>query len=118
MSEYKSRKVRSCYTHVSDDGARVGFPPQFTYSTVCYNRSVLIFVKLHILLSGVSGEKLIPLVWRAIRMLQLVGLTVISVVADGASTNRKFFRLHKISKHQKSGITYKAPNISDPGRFV
>jgi len=51
-------------------------------------------------------------------MLQLVGLTVISVVADGASTNRKFFRLHKISKHQKSGITYKTPNISDPGRFV
>ena len=32
-----------------------------------------------------------PLVWRAIRMLQMVGLTVISVVADGASCNRKFF---------------------------
>jgi len=59
-----------------------------------------------------------PLVWRAIRMLRLVGLTVISVVANGASTNRKFFRLHKIFEHQKSGITYKAPNISDPGRFV
>jgi len=45
MSEYKSRKARSCYTHVSDDGARVGFPPQFAYSTVCYNRLVLILTE-------------------------------------------------------------------------
>ena len=48
-------------------------------------------------------------------MLQLAGLTVVSVVADGASSNRKFFRLHKISQHQKSGVTYKAPNI---GHYV
>lgn len=51
-------------------------------------------------------------------MLQLVGLTVISVVADGASSNRRFFRLHKILKHQKSGVTYMAPNISAPSSFV
>ena len=51
-------------------------------------------------------------------MLQMVGLTVISVVADGASCNRKFFRLHKILDHQKSGVTYKAPNISSPGSFI
>ena len=59
-----------------------------------------------------------PLVWRAIRILQMVGLTVIAVVADGVSCNRKFFRLHKILDHQKSGVTYKAPNISSPGSFV
>ena len=51
-------------------------------------------------------------------MLQLIGLTVISVVADGASSNRKFFRLHKILKYQQSGVTYMAPNISAPDRFV
>ena len=51
-------------------------------------------------------------------MLQMVGLTVISVVADGASSNRKFFRLHKVLHHQKSRVTYKAPNISSPGSFV
>ena len=34
-----------------------------------------------------------PVVWRAIRMLQLAGLTVVSVVADGASSNGKFFLL-------------------------
>ena len=70
------------------------------------------------MLLGISAEKLMPLVWRAIRMLQLTGLTVISVVADGASSNRKFFRLHKILKYQKSGVTYMAPNISEPDRFV
>ena len=59
-----------------------------------------------------------PVVWRAIRMLQLAGLTVVSVVADGASSNRKFFRLHKILEHQKSGVTFKAPNISRNGHFV
>ena len=32
-------------------------------------------------------------VWRAIKLLQLAGLQVISVVADGATPNRRFFKL-------------------------
>ena len=48
-------------------------------------------------------------------MLQLAGLTV---VADGASSNRKFFWLHKILQHQKFDVTYKAPNICQQGKFV
>ena len=51
-------------------------------------------------------------------MLQLAGLTVVSIVADGASSNRKFFRLHKISQYEKSGVTYKAPNICRQGHYV
>ena len=51
-------------------------------------------------------------------MLQLVGLTVISVVADSASSNRRLFRSHRILKYQKSGVTYMAPNISLPGSNV
>ena len=51
-------------------------------------------------------------------MLALIGLQVISIVADGASNNRKFFRMHKIPQFQCSGITYKAPNITKPGSFV
>ena len=31
-----------------------------------------------------------PIVWRSVRTLQLVGLTVISVVTDGVSNNHKF----------------------------
>ena len=59
-----------------------------------------------------------PIVWRSVRMLQLAGLTVISVVTDGASSNLKFFRLHQIFKHQKSGVTYKAPNVCWQGNYV
>ena len=56
-------------------------------------------------------------VWRSIRMLQLAGLTVISVVADGASSNCKCFRLHRIVHHKKSGVTYKAPKCLSPGEI-
>ena len=51
-------------------------------------------------------------------MLEMCGFTVISVVADGCSINRRFFRLHKMTQYQKSGITYLAPNISSPGNKV
>ena len=51
-------------------------------------------------------------------MLALIGLQVISVIADGAPNNRRFFPMHTISKFQCSGITYKAPNITNPGSFV
>ena len=53
-------------------------------------------------------------------MLQIAGLTVhvLFIVADGASNNRHFFRLHSISKFLKSGFRYKAPNIFSPGQFV
>ena len=51
-------------------------------------------------------------------MIEICGLTVISVVADGCSTNRRFFRLHKIPQYQKSGVTYLAPNISSPGNKI
>ena len=52
-------------------------------------------------------------------MLQIAGLQVISIVADGASPNRKFFKLHKIEKLMKSGITYVVPNVCrPPGDYV
>ena len=46
-------------------------------------------------------------------MLALIDLKVISVAADGAPNNRKFIRMHKIPKFQCSGVTYKAPNITN-----
>ena len=44
-------------------------------------------------------------------MLQLADLQVVCVVADGASPNRRFFRLHKMEEYMKSGVTYKVPNL-------
>ena len=43
---------------------------------------------------------------------------VICMVADGASSNRKFFAYHAIQEYKKTGLTYKAPNLTLPGRFV
>ena len=43
--------------------------------------------------------------------MQIAGLQVICVVADGASANRRFFRLHSIDEYKKSGVTYLAPNV-------
>ena len=53
---------------------------------------------------GVSSEYLIYIVWRAIRMLALIGLQVISIVAVGAPKNHQFFRMHTISKFQCSSV--------------
>ena len=50
-------------------------------------------------------------------MLKIVGLNVIAVVADGASTNQRFFRMHSIDKY-KCKITYKAPNLCQPEEFI
>ena len=52
------------------------------------------------------------------RMLKIAGLNVIAVVADGASTNRRFFKMHSIDKYKKGKITYKAPNLSQPEEFI
>ena len=52
-------------------------------------------------------------------MLQLADLQVICVVADGATPNRRFFKLHKMEQYTKSGVTYFAPNICwTPGDYV
>ena len=49
------------------------------------------------------------MVWEAIRQLEGLGFYVICIVCDGASPNRKFFRLHG-EYGQKNGVTYKAVN--------
>ena len=69
-------------------------------------------------MTGVSANYLFHIIWKAIRMLKIAGLNVIAVVADGASINRRFFRMHSINKHKKGKITYKAPNLSEPDEFI
>ncbi len=46
--------------------------------------------------------------WKAIRNIEECGLKVIVVTADGASTNRKFFKMHHMSKTHE--VVYKTPN--------
>ena len=58
---------------------------------------------------GVTGEMLYSIVWEAIRRLEASEIKVICVTADGASPNRKFFRMHH-AKNDPSRLTYKALN--------
>ncbi len=51
-----------------------------------------------------------PIIWEAIQRLELNGLSVISVTADGASPNRKFFRMYKNPK-DKDIFIHKARNL-------
>ena len=63
----------------------------------------------HFQTSGITGDELYPLVWEAIHQLEAIGFFVICLVCDGASSNRKFFKLHG-QYGLKKGVVYKAVN--------
>ena len=44
---------------------------------------------------GVTADQLFPIIWEGVRQLEGGGLKVIFITADGASPNRKFFRMHQ-----------------------
>ena len=58
---------------------------------------------------GVTAELLYPIVWECIQRLEASGLKVLFVTADGASPNRKFFRMHR-AVGDKSKYVYKTYN--------
>ena len=74
-----------------------------------------IFFKLefpyaHFATRSVTADILFPIVWNGICQLESIGLKVICVTADGASPNRKLFRMHR----SKDGF-YKTHNpYADP----
>ena len=47
---------------------------------------------------GVTADKLFPIVWDAVRNLEECGLMVMVITCDGASPNRKFFKMHKAAR--------------------
>lgn len=46
--------------------------------------------------TGATSYQIFPLFWKAVAILEDMGLKVISCTADGASSNRKFFKMHKL----------------------
>jgi len=61
---------------------------------------------------------LYDLVWEAVYRLERLSLKVLAVTADGASTNRLFFKLHSPSSASKE-VTYKVYNPhSQEGRYI
>ena len=72
-------------------------PPVSNHILVLMVRGILYkleFPYAHFGTQGVTADTLFPIAWEAIRQLEGIGCKVICVTADGASPNRKFFRMH------------------------
>ena len=70
--------------------------------------------------TGVKSFQIIPMFWKAILYLEKCGLKEVSCTADGASSNRNIFRIHK-ALECKAGkdVVYRAKNIhAKKNRFI
>ena len=74
----------------------------------------------HFATASLSTEQLYPVVWEVIGAVESTGLKVMVVTADGASPNRKFFRMHEDPSGTNvcNGVTYKTTNIYAPEREI
>ena len=63
-------------------------------------------------IAGVTSFQIMPIFWKAECYLENINLKVASATADGASPNRKFFRLHKsLDGISGKDVVYRARNI-------
>ena len=69
------------------------------------------FPLAHFSTEGITADLLFPIVWDGVASVESTGLKVIAITADGASPNRKFFRMHKTSKDK---FVYKTKNLYAP----
>lgn len=67
------------------------------------------FPYAHFPTKSLTGNQLFSIVWEAIERLERDGFKVMAITADGASPNRKFFRLHSMTS-TATDICYKTPN--------
>ena len=63
--------------------------------------------------SNITGDRLYPIVWKVIETLELNFLPIVSVTSDGASPNRRFYKLRKVG-----GISHKTRNPFDLERYI
>ena len=72
--------------------------------------------------TGATSYKIFVLFWKAVNILENIQLKVIAATADGASPNRKFFRMHKpLDGDAEKAVVYRAENTftsSSEKRFV
>ena len=65
--------------------------------------------------NSVTGDQLFSLFWESVYRLERMGLKVLAATADGASSNRRLFRLHGTARK----MTYKVVNpYSSERRFL
>ena len=76
--------------------------------------SKLEFPYAHFPTKGATGEELFPIVWDGVRNLEESGFRVMVLTCDGASPNRKFFKMHTTGGRQNGHVTYKTRNPYSP----
>ena len=78
------------------------------------------FCLAHFATAGVTAAQLMPIFWEAVGILQTTcNLWVIAATSDGASPNRRFYRLHKpLDGGADTDVCYRTINLFAPHRFL
>ena len=68
----------------------------------------------------ITSYQIMPTFWEAVAILELTcQLPVIAAVSDGASPNRKFYRMHSdMDDKIDAGITHRTINLCAPDRHI
>jgi len=68
---------------------------------------------------GVTSYQVMTTFWEAIAILELTcQLPVIATVSDGASSNRKFYRMHQLLAGKENDVTHRTVNLFAPERYI
>ena len=94
-----------------------------THALVFFIRGVcteLKFSLAHFATDGVTADQLMPLFWEAVAVLEIsCNLWVIATTSDGASPNRRFYRMHKdLDDNSGKDVCYCTVNLYAPHRFI
>lgn len=69
--------------------------------------------------NGVTSYKLMPLFWEGVGALEMTcNLWIIAATADGASTNRSFFHMHKALSNNNDNVCHCTVNLYAPERYI
>lgn len=70
--------------------------------------------------TGVTASQLMPTFWEAVCILETsCNLWVVAATADGATPNRRFFRLHKpLDGNAEGDVCYRTINLYAPHRYI
>ena len=71
--------------------------------------------------TGATSSQIFPIFWEAVGICELqCNLKVLATTCDGASPNRKFFRMHLgfSDEVNDTDVVYKTKNLFAPGRYI
>ena len=94
-----------------------------THALVYYVRGIgcdLKYSLAYFATKGITSNQIMLTFWEAVSILELTcNLYVIAAVSDGASANRKFYRMHEMMDGQISTeVTYRTINLFATDRFI